>query len=79
MICYYKMKKRLGHLIAGNFYIYILYSFIDAKGKIFYIAEPRGEIGATRGADTVEELQQILDNDVQMLNYIARENQRRVR
>ena len=68
-------KKRIGILIAGNFYTYTAYSIKDAKGGIFYIAEPRG-LGATRSADTVEELQQIINNDVKMLNYISREQQR---
>lgn len=66
------MKKRIGILIAGNFYVYTAYRITDAKGKNFYIAEPRGT-GATRGADTIEELQEIINKDVKMLNYIARQ------
>ena len=72
------MKKRIGILFSGNFYQYTAYRVTDAKGGIFYIAEPIG-MGATRNANTVEELQEIIDHDVKMLNYIARENQRRVR
>ena len=72
------MKKRIGILIAGNFYTYTAYRITDAKGGFFYLAEPQG-MGATRNANTVEELQKILDKDVKMLNYIARESQRRVR
>ena len=65
------MKKRLGHLIAGGFYTYVLYQFTDAKGQKFYIAEPRG-VGATRGGDSIEEIQQQLDKDAKMLNYISK-------
>ena len=65
------MKKRIGHLIAGGFYMYVLYEFKDAKGKKFYIAEPRG-VGATRGGDSIEEIQQQLDKDAKMLNYISK-------
>lgn len=73
------MKKRLGHLISGNFYTYTLYKITDYKGKFFYLAEPKNMVGATRSANTIEELQEILDADVSMLNLIARESQRRVR
>ena len=73
------MKKRLGHMISGNFYTYTLYKITDCKGNFFYIAEPKGMIGATRSASTIEELQKILDADVAMLNLIARENQRKIR
>lgn len=72
------MKKRIGILISGNFYQYTAYRITDAKGGIFYLAEPIG-MGATRNATTIEELQGIIDHDVKMLNHIARENQRRVR
>lgn len=72
------MKKRLGHLISGNFYTYTLYKITDAKGKSFYLAEPKNATGATRNASTVEELQEILEADVEMLNLIARESQKRV-
>lgn len=72
------MKKRIGILISGNFYQYTAYRITDAKGGIFYLAEPIG-MGATRNANTLEELQKIVDHDVKMLNHIARENHRRVR
>lgn len=67
------MKKRLGHLISGNFYTYTLYKITDAKGGCFYIAEPKGVTGATRAAETIDELQELLDADVAMLNLIARQ------
>lgn len=72
------MKKRLGHLISGNFYTYTLYKVTDAKGRVVYLAEPKG-MGATRNATSVEELQEILDGDVETLNLIARESQKRIR
>lgn len=72
------MKKRLGHLISGNFYTYTLYKVTDAKGRVVYLAEPKGA-GATRNATSVEELQEILDADVAMLNLIARESTKRIR
>ena len=46
------MKKRLGHLISGNFYTYTLYKITDYKGKFFYLAEPKNMVGATRSANT---------------------------
>ena len=67
------MKKRIGLLFVGGFYTYTCYEITDAKGGKFYIAEPRGPIGVTRGADTIEELQQIIDNDKKMMDYIARQ------
>ena len=70
------MKKRIGHLIAGGFYTYVLYEFKDAKGKKFYIAEPKGMIGATRGGDSIEEIQRQLDKDVPMLRLISKEMQK---
>ena len=70
------MKKRIGIMIAGNFYIFTVYQITGATGNVFYIAEPKGDIGATRCALTQEDLQKQLDNDVPMMNYIARERQR---
>ena len=67
------MKKRIGLLFAGNFYTYTAYRITDAKGGHFYIAEPNGPIGATRGAETLDELQHQIDADVKMMNYIARQ------
>lgn len=66
------VKKRVGILIVGNFYTYTVYEIKDAKGGVFYIAEPRG-IGATRSASTVDELHKILTADVPMLNLISRQ------
>lgn len=63
-------------MIAGNFYVYTVYQITGATGKVFYIAEPRGDIGATRCALTQEDLQKHLDEDVFMMNYIARERQK---
>lgn len=70
------MKKRIGIMIVGNFYTFTVYKITGATGNIFYIAEPRGDIGATRCALTQEDLQKQLDKDVPMMNYIARERQR---
>lgn len=67
------MKKRVGLMFVANFYTYVVYEITDAKGGKFYIAEPRGDIGATRTARTTEELQKVLDNDRQMLDYISRQ------
>lgn len=67
------MKKRIGLLFVGGFYTYTCYQITDAKGGVFYLAEPHGFIGATRNAKTVEELQKILDNDKKMMDYIARQ------
>lgn len=67
------MKKRIGLLFVGGFYTYTCYQITDAKKNVFYIAEPRGPIGVTRGADTIEELQEIIDNDKKMMDYIARQ------
>lgn len=67
------MKKRIGLMFVANFYTYVVYEITDAKGGKFYIAEPRGDIGATRTARTTEELQKVLDNDRQMLDYISRQ------
>ena len=67
------MKRRVGLMFIANFYTYTVYEITDAKKKKFYIAEPRGPYGATRGADTLEELQKSLDNDKKMLDYIARQ------
>lgn len=67
------MKKRIGLMFVANFYTYTVYEITDARGGKFYIAEPRGEIGATRSASTTEELQEILNNDKPILDYISRE------
>ena len=67
------MKKRIGLMFVANFYTYVVYEITDAKGGKFYIAEPRGPIGATRSAESPEELQKILDNDRKMLDYISRQ------
>lgn len=67
------MKKRIGLMFVANFYTYVVYEITDARGGKFYIAEPRGMIGATRSAKTQEELQKVLDNDRQMLDYISRQ------
>lgn len=72
------IKKRIGILISGNFYQYTAYRITDAKGGIFYLAEPIG-MGATRNATTIEELQKIIDHDVKMLNHIVRESKKRIR
>lgn len=60
-------------MFVANFYTYTVYEITDAKKRKFYIAEPRGMIGVTRGADTVEELQDILNKDRTMMDYIARQ------
>lgn len=67
------MKKRVGLMFVANFYTYVVYEITDAKGGKFYIAEPRGDIGATRTARTTEELQKVLDKDRKMLDYISRQ------
>ena len=67
------MKKRIGLMFVANFYTYTVYEITDAKGGKFYIAEPRGMIGATRSARTTEELQEILNKDRPMLDYISRQ------
>lgn len=67
------MKKRIGLMFVANFYTYTVYEITDARGGKFYIAEPRGMIGATRSASSTEELQKVLDNDRQMLDYISRQ------
>lgn len=67
------MKKRIGLMFVANFYTYVVYEITDAKGGKFYIAEPRGMIGATRSARTTEELQEILNKDRPMLDYISRQ------
>ena len=69
------MKKRIGIMIAGNFYTFTVYKITGATGNSFFIAEPQG-IGATRCALTQEDLQKQLDADVPMMNLIARERQR---
>lgn len=69
------MKEHIGCLITGNFYKYSAYKVTDAKGMTLYIAEPVG-LGATRSAQSVEELKKILDSDVKMLNYISRQRGR---
>lgn len=69
------MKKRIGIMIAGNFYMFTVYQITGATGQVFYIAEPHG-VGATRCALTQEDLQKQLDADVPMLNHIARERQK---
>ena len=66
-------KKRIGIHIVGNFYIYTIYEITDCKGGKFYIGEPRGSVGVTRGATTLAELEKDLDNDLKMLNYISRQ------
>lgn len=67
------MKKRIGLMFVANFYTYTVYEITGAKGSRFYIAEPNGSIGATRSASSPEELQKVLDNDRQMLDYISRQ------
>ena len=67
------MKKRIGIMIAGNFYTFTVYKITSATGQVFYIAEPRG-VGATRCANTEEELQKQLDQDVKMMNLISKTN-----
>lgn len=67
------MKKRIGLMFVANFYIYTVYEITDAKGGKFYIAEPHNPIGATRNARTTEELQDILNKDRTMMDYIARQ------
>lgn len=67
------MKKRVGLLFVGGFYTYTCYQITDAKKNVFYIAEPRGDYGATRGADTIAELQEIINKDKTMMDYIARQ------
>lgn len=66
------MKKRIGLMFVANFYTYVVYEITDAKKQKFYIAEPRG-LGTTRSARTTEELQEILNNDRAMLDYISRQ------
>lgn len=60
-------------MFVANFYTYTVYEFTDARKAKFYIAEPRGPVGATRGADSLEELQDILNSDRKMLDYISRQ------
>jgi hypothetical protein len=63
------MKKHIGTLIAGNFYTYNAYKITDYYGRTYYCAEPIGA-GVTRLAESVEQLQRILDKDVYSLNRI---------
>ena len=69
------MKEYIGVLIVGNFYTFNTYKITDAKGLIYYMAEPRG-VGATRCALTQNDLQKQLDADVPMLRLISREQQK---
>lgn len=72
------MKKYLTYYIAGNFYAYSIYEVTDAASKKLYLAEPVGA-GATRSADNLPDLYYQLEKDVWMLNYIAKESQRKHR
>lgn len=67
------MKKRIGLLFVGGYYVYTCYQITGAKGETFYLAEPQNPIGATRNARTVEELQEIINKDKPMMDYIARQ------
>ena len=71
-------KKYIGYYIAGNFYSYSIYEITDAKGQKIYNAIPVGQ-GATRVADNLPDLYYQLENDVRMLNYIARQESHKVR
>lgn len=72
-------KQYIGYYIAGHFYSYSVYEVTDALGKKMYLAEPVGALGATRVADNLPDLYYQLEKDVWMLNYIARESQRKHR
>ena len=73
------MKRYYSYYIAGNFYAYSIYEVTDAMGKKLYLAEPVGALGATRTADNLPDLYYQLEKDVLMLNYIARQELKKVR
>ena len=72
------MKKYIGYYIAGHFYSYSVYEVTDAIGKKLYLAEPAAA-GATRTAGNLPDLYYQLEKDVWMLNYIARQELKKVR
>ena len=71
------MKRYYSYYIAGNFYAYSIYEVTDAMGKKLYLAEP-AVAGATRTADNLPDLYYQLEKDVLMLNYIARQELKKV-
>lgn len=60
-------------MFVAHFYTYIVYEITDFRGMKFYMAVPKGALGATRSARTTEELQEILDKDKPVLDQIAKE------
>lgn len=70
------MKEYIGDIIAGSFYKYHAYKVAYPNGVTYYLAEPVG-IGATRSADTMEKLTQLLNQDVIKINCILHKSRTR--
>ena len=63
------MKQYLGGMIGGNFYKYKVYLIVYHDGRSYYLAEPEG-LGASRSADSLEQLQMLLNQDAFQINNI---------
>lgn len=65
---YRKAKKEFMYsIIVGNYYAFNIYKVTDAALNVYYIGNPQGH-GATRIADTEEELKKELEKEVPILN-----------
>ena len=57
--------------IQGGFYSWNIYRVVDAHKQVYYIGEPEGH-GATKLADTIEELKKALEKEVPIINDFLR-------
>ena len=60
-------KTQIDFWCIGGYYQYHIFKVVDGHKQVYYIAEPV-QRGATRLADTLEELRIKLEKDVPVLN-----------
>ena len=60
-------KNHLYNILVGGLYEFRIFEVIDAAKQKYYIGSPVGR-GGTKTADTIEELQQKLEMQVEPLN-----------
>jgi len=64
------MKKFVTILSINSYYNYEVYRITDYYGRGYFVAEPMVP-AATRAAETIEALEEILNKDVNYLNSLG--------